>query len=31
MLAFLESEVFEGGVHARRTDGAAQGSLLEDI
>jgi hypothetical protein len=30
MLAFLESEVFEGGVYVRRTDGAAQGSLLED-
>ena len=31
MLAFLEPEVFEGGVHLRRTDGAAQGSLLGDL
>ena len=31
MRAFLEPEVFEGGVHLRRTDGAAQGSLLGDL
>ena len=31
MRAFLDPEVFEGGVHLRRTDGAAQGSLLGDL
>lgn len=31
MLAFLEPEVFDGGVHVRRTsDAATQGSLLDD-
>lgn len=31
MLAFLEPEVFDGGVHIRRTDsGGTQGSLLDD-